>query len=93
MSQHRCPSISIIIIIVSIQLGESKSNKGVSNLPADIVAYVEEGESKGNKGGTNSPADTVEYVEDGLDTIEEFDFDGIEFREPKKRRLRGETAK
>ena len=60
----------MIIIVVSIKLGEFKSNKGVSNLPAD----------------------TVEYVEDGLDTIEESDFDGIEFRGPKKRRLRG-TAK
>ena len=76
--------------IVSIKLGESKSNKGVSNLPADTVEYVADGESKSNKGGINSPADTVEYVEDGLDTIEESDFDGIEFREPKKRRLRGD---
>ena len=51
------------------------------------------GSPRATRGGINSPADTVEDVEDGLGTIEEFDFDGIEFREPKKRRLRGETAK
>ena len=51
------------------------------------------GSPRATRGGINSPADTVEYVEDGLDTIGESDFDGIEFRGPKKRRLRGETAK
>ena len=89
VSKHRCPSIEIIITIVSIKLGESKRNKGVNNLPATTVEYVADGESKSNKGVINSTADTVEDVEDGLGTIEESDFDGIEFREPKKRRLRG----